>query len=184
MLGIDDKGMSLKDFIGKNHHLLSTMAVLTAIASFGVTLSIHWLGSILVFLSTAGVMTVWVELYKSFPETGTLRLVIFKNILSLGLFSLGFYWLIAFPTFWNIFSFVPLFALMFYLLHTNIKQITAFSFVQRLFGKKGKRNPWQQLLVFLYGIGMFYALTWMFAMSITAAPGLNMILELIRNNFN
>ena len=184
MFGIDKNGLSLKDFIDQNHQLLSTMAVLIAIATYADSLPVQWLGNTILFLSTAGVVTVWFELYRCLPKTGTLRLVVFKNIITIGLIGFTFYWFLSFPAFWNIFSFIPLFLFLYYMFHTTIKQLMEFGFVMKIFGTKGQRNGWQKLLVFIYGFGIFVALSWMLHISIGAAPGINLMLELVRLNFH
>lgn len=184
MLGIDKNSLSLKDFIDQNHNLLSALAVLIAIASYAGSLPVQWLGSTILFLSIAGVITVWFELYKNFPKTGTLRLVIFKNITTFGLIGITFYWFLSFPSFWNIFLFIPLFFFLYYMFHTTLKQFMEFSFVKKIIGKTGHRNIWQKILVLIYGLGIFYAVTWMFHISIGAAPGFSFLMELIRLNFH
>lgn len=183
MWNIDKNGKNLKEFIDENHYLLSSMAILIALATFGINLSINWIGSILSFLSIAAIATIWVELYKMFPQKGTLRLILFKNILSLGLLTIGFYWVLAFPVFWNIFSFVPLFIFLLYMLHSNIKQFMSIPFIARLFGVQGKRNLLQKALVAFYAGAIFITLIWIFSLSVGATPAINTILEAIRVNF-
>lgn len=178
-----DNKLPLKDFIEQNHNLLSAMAVLVAVASFATTLSVRWLGDVLLFLSIAAIVTLWIELYMSFPKTGSLRLILFKNILSFGLIGLVFYWFLAFGKFWNIFLFIPLFLMMFYMSHNVVKQLLGFSFVKKVIGEKGNRNKWQILLITGYGFGIFWAVSWMLYLAIGASPGFNIILELIRINF-
>jgi hypothetical protein len=183
MIGIDHKGQSLRDFIEENQSLLTAMAVLFGIATFMATIPMHWLSSALLFFSIAGAITLWAELYMCFPKTGALRLILFKNIISLGLMGFILYWFLAFGAFWNLFIFVPLFAAMYYMSNTVLKQLLAVPFVKKAFGERGHRNGWQILLICGYGIGIFYGVTWMLAISIGAAPGFNLILEVIRQNF-
>lgn len=184
MFGIDKTGKSLRDFIDENQNLLSAMAVLVAIASFVTNLPIHWLGSTLLFLTIAGIVTVWVELYILFPKTGSMRLMIFKNVLSFGLIGFVFYWFLAFGTFWNIFSFVPLFAMLLYMSLTVLTQLVAFPIVRKIFGKKGNRNVWQKILIVAYVCAVGYGILWLFAISVGAAPGINYLLQLIRISFH
>src|SRR5580698_9303665 len=139
MIKIDHKGPSLHDFIEQNQSLLSAMAVLVAIATFVANLPVHCLGSVRLFLSIAGVVTIWVELYMRFPTTGSIRLVLFKNILSVSLMGFILYWFLAFGTFWNIFLFVPLFCSLLYMSLTILTQLMAIPFIKNIFGKKGHR---------------------------------------------
>jgi len=183
MIQIDDKGPSLHDYIEQNQSLLSAMAVLVAIATFVANLPVHWLGSSLLFLSIAAVVTIWVELYMRFPMTGSIRLVLFKNILSLSLMGFILYWFLAFGTFWNIFAFVPLFCLMFYMSITILKQLTMIPIVRKIFGKKGYRNVWQKILIAVYGLSVSFGIMWMLFVSIGASPALNLMLEFLRINF-
>lgn len=183
IFGIDNKGTSLKGFLDENHHLLSAMAVLLGIATFSGSLSIKWLGNLLLFLSFAGVVTTWFELYINFPKTGAFRLMIFKNILTFGLIGFVFYWILTFPAFWNIFSFIPIFAYLYYMLHTIVKQLATFSVVKKIFGEKNHRNKWQKIFIVIYGLAVFYVLNWILFLSIGAAPGFNIIFELVRLYF-
>lgn len=183
MTDTNEQNLTLRDFIEKNQGLLSSIAVLFAIATFVDTLSVKWLGSVLMFLSIAGVVTLWTELFMCFPKTGSIRLILFKNIISLGLMGFVLYWFLAFDRFWNIFFFVPLFLLLFYMSNILLKQFMSVSFIKRLFGEKGKRNIWQKILVVIYAVIVFYGLMWMLSISIGASPGFNYILELIRLNF-
>ena len=184
MFDIDDGASSLRDFIEENHNLLSAMAVLAAIASFVNGLPIHWLAATLFFLAIAGVITIWFELNAQFPEKGSARLFLFKQILFLGLLGFILYWFLAFPSFWNIFFFLPLFLTLFFMLLTVLRQLTAIPFIKRLFGKKGERSIWQKILIFAYGFAVFVALDWLLWLSVGTSPVFNYTFELIRLNFH
>ncbi len=183
MTDVNKQNLTLRDFIEKNQSLLSSMAVLFAIATFVDTLSVKWLSNVLMFLSIAGVVTLWVELFMCFPKTGSVRLILFKNILSLGLMGFVLYWFLAFDRFWNIFLFVPLFFVLFYMSNVLLEQFMSVPLIKRLFGEKGKRNVWQKILIGFYAVVVFYGLVWMLSISIGASPGFNYVLELIRLNF-
>lgn len=177
------KEITLKEFIEQNHYLLSSMAVFIAIASFVKGLPILWLANSLFFLSIAGVVVVWFELHSQFPKKAEIRLFAFKQILSLGLIGFIFYWLLAFPAFWNIFLFVPLTLVLTAMFIKLLNQFFSFQFVRKIFGQKGKRNGWQKLLVAAYNFGIFVAVNWILYICINASPGFNYLLEMIRLNF-
>jgi hypothetical protein len=183
MFGVDNDGPSLRDFIDENQNLLTAIAVLVAIAAFVAGLSVQWLGKSLLFLSIAAIVTVWTELFFLFPKTGSLRLMLFKNILSLFLLGFVTYWFLAFGAFWSIFSFLPLFVALVYMTTTILKQLAAIPIIQNIFGKHGHRNIYQRVLVVAYAVGVGYGYLWIFAMSVNAAPAFAFLLEMVRINF-
>ncbi|MBP9836814.1 MAG: hypothetical protein KBC78_03190 [Candidatus Pacebacteria bacterium] len=174
---------NLKSFISENDKLLSALTVLLAIAGFVQNLSIQWLGNALLFITIGALLTVWTELYKCFPQKGTVRLMIFKNTISLGLIGIIFYWLIAFNTFWNYFLFIPVFLGLAYMCFTVLAQLKQFSFVKKLTGEKDKRNVWQVGFLITYGFGIFLGLSWLLYLSIGVSPVFTFLLNIIKLNF-
>ncbi len=177
---MDKDGMTLKEFIEKNHILLSTVAVFATIVALLSNLPIRWMGTLLSFIFIAGIVIVWHEIQTQLPKKMGPKLFLFRYVLLWGLWGFIFYWLLEFREIWHVFLFVLLFAMFLYLILSSLKPLTEWKFLIKVFGIGQSKTKLQKFLrgIILFIIGYFS----LYAASLFSVP-LNLILDAIKNTF-
>jgi hypothetical protein len=86
--------ITLTAFIEKNHKLITVLGVFTALTVFSDSIKNETFGTVLSILFLSMTVTLWLELWSTFPsqEVGWL-LIIFENLLSLSVLIIVIYWL-------------------------------------------------------------------------------------------
>ncbi len=179
---MNDTKISLKKFIEENHILLSALAVFAALSAFLSRLTINWLNGVLSFVFIGGLIIIFFEIRSRFPKDNemSLRLFLFRYVIVLGLGGVLLYWLLAFRTFWNVFLAIPLFFLFVFLINSFFKPIAEIGFLIKIIGIGQKKNAFQRFIGIMYLI--FLILT-SFVIAILFTPPLNIIFDIIKNNF-
>lgn len=173
-------GMSLKEFIEKNHTLLSALAIFATITALLGNLPIHWIGIILSFISITGLIVIWYELKTQLPEKMAPALFIFRYVLLWGFGMLIFYWLLEFREIWHLFLVIPLTILFGYEIVSTLKPLKETKIAKYVFGINKKKNSFQKLLRAITILSItFFSL---YLATIFSMP-LNLILDWIKSNF-
>lgn len=173
-------GMSLKEFIEKNHSLLSAMAIFATITALLDNLPVRWIGIVLSFISIAGLVVIWHELKAQLPKTMSPKLFIFRYVLLWGFGALVFYWLLVFREIWHFFLFAPLTILFMYEIVLTLKPLTEWKIVKWMFGIGKEKNWFQKLLKGV--VTLILGLTSLYFATLFSIP-LNLILDAIKNSF-
>lgn len=173
-------GTSLKDFIERNHSLLSALAIFATIAGLLSSLPIKWLSSALSFIFIAGMVIIWLEIQAQLPKKAGLKLFLFRYVLLWGLGGLVFYWLLEFRELWRAMLFPALALLFFYEIALTIRPIGEWPLVGRLLGIGRAKNPIQEVLrvILLVILGILA----LYLASLFSVP-INLILDWIRGAF-
>jgi hypothetical protein len=175
---MDSDNVSLREFIEKNHILLSTIAVLVAIVAFLGTLPIGWLNYVLSFILIAGVIIVWREIQSQVPKKTKGSLFLFRYVLLWSFGGFILYWLIEFREIWHMFLFVPIFLLSFYIMIGSIKPLFKFKIISKIFGSENNKTELQKVLW-----GIFVVIAVIISLNITSVftGPLNLLLDVIKD---
>lgn len=175
---MDSNNVSLREFIEKNHILLSTTAVLVAIVAFLGTLPIKWLNYVLSFILIAGIIIVWREVQSQIPKKAKGSLFLFRYVLLWSFGGFILYWLIEFREIWHMFLFIPIFSLSLYMTIDSIKPLFRFKIFSKIFGSESNKTELQKVLW-----GIFVAIAVIISLNITAifTGPLNLILDVVKD---
>jgi len=89
-----DKKITLKDFLIKEHHLINSLGIFSALTLFVKHFSEGTLGLLLSLLFLLLTILIFFELWEQFPkERGSLKLDLFESYLSVGSFLIFIFWL-------------------------------------------------------------------------------------------
>lgn len=111
---MENEPMSLEKFIRDNHTLLSTLGIFLAAAAFASNLKYGWARDIFSFLFIGTIILIWLEVKSKIPKKSRWRLELFGYFMNVSLTAFATYWLMEYRTFWNIFLFIPLSFIFFY----------------------------------------------------------------------
>lgn len=179
-MDIDRNGMTLKEFIEKNHVLLSAMAIFATIAALLGNLPIRWMSILLSFIAITGVVLIWHEVNSQLPEKMRPKLFLFRYVLLWGLGSLVFYWLLEFREIWHVFLFIPLFVLFMYEIVLTLNPLKEWSIVKWVFGIDKEKNWFQKILGIVTILAIGY--TSLYLAALFSIP-INLMLDAIKNTF-
>jgi len=178
---MDKNGMQLKEFIEKNHALLSAVAIFATITALLSSLPIKWMGIVLSFITMAGMVVIWHEIKAQLPEKMSPKLFMFRYILLWGFGALVFYWILEFREIWHVFLFVPLTILFVYEIVQTLKPLTQLAIIKKVFGIGSQKNFFQKFLKLAVLITIVYGS--LYSATIFSIP-LNLILDTIKNSFH
>ena len=177
---MEEKEVSLKEFIEENHILLSMVAVFATIIALINNLQIQWVSKSLSFIFIIGMVVVWHELYAQLPKKMSPKLLLFRYVLLWGLWGLVFYWFLEFRGVWHAFLVIPLFGMFFYLILYSLKPLINLKFMIKIFGFGQAKSKVQ---IFLRGVVIFLiGYLSLYAASLFSIP-LNLILDMVKNSF-
>jgi hypothetical protein len=118
---MEDKKVTLEEFINNHPNLLSTIGILGALTIFADEISIQSLNHLLSFLSLGLTMLCWFELWDKFPKNGSELLSWFENIMSFLVMLFCFYWLLNYWDLWREFLVIPVSAILLWVASKLIK---------------------------------------------------------------
>ncbi len=174
-------GMSLKDFIEKNHALLSAMAIFATVTALLGNLPIKWVSIVISFISIAGMAIIWYEINTQLPKKMSPRLFFFRYVLLWGLGGLVLYWLLEFREIWHVFLFVPLTIVFMYEIISTLYPLKEWSIVQKVFGIGTEKSWFQKTLKVCVALAI--GLLSLYMASLFSIP-INLILDWIKNTFH
>ena len=175
---MDSNNVSLREFIEKNHILLSTIAILVAIVAFLGTLPIKWLNYALSFILIAGIIIVWREIQSQIPKKTKGSLFLFRYVLLWSFGGFILYWLIEFREIWHMFLFIPIFLLSFYVMLGSIDPLLRFKIISKIFGSRDSRSNTQSII---WGIFIVVAVIISLNIAVKFTGPLNLILDVIKD---
>lgn len=173
-------GVSLKEFIEKNHTLLSALAIFATVTALLSNLPIKWIGTVLSFISMAGLIMVWYELKAQLPERMSPKLFLFSYVLLWGFGVLVFYWLLEFREIWHLLLFAPLTILFMFEIIQTLNPLREWSVAKRVFGIGKEKNWFQKMFKVAVALGIGF-ISFYFA-ALFSSP-LNMVFDVIKNTF-
>lgn len=92
---MEEKKLTLTDYIESNKTLLSALGVFIALTVFSAKIELNFFAITISLLSLTCVMLICLELWSGFPrQGGTLKLVFFENSLSYLALSFLIYWFV------------------------------------------------------------------------------------------
>jgi len=178
---MDKDGMPLKEFIEKNHILLSAVAVFATITALLSNLPIKWVSTVLSFISIAGTVVIWHEVQTQLPKKMSPKLFLFRYVLLWGLGGLVFYWLLEFREIWHVFLFIPLTIVFMSEIVLTLRPLTELNIVKKIFGLGKEKNWFQKILK--VGVALSIAFISLFLATLFS-PSINLILDWIKNTFH
>jgi hypothetical protein len=113
----EDERPTITSFVNANFNMLTALGIFAALAAFSTTLPIPGAAYFLSFIFLFGTVLIWWELLRGFSarvptKGGGGALIWFENVMTIGVFALILYWLIAFRTVWRQLLIVPMAAIM------------------------------------------------------------------------
>ena len=173
---IEQKQISLSDFVNENSKLISTLGVFTALSVFSTNLALKPYGYVLSFAFMTLTILLWLELWGKYPaKSGSWRLYWFENILFLTVLAVVLYWLLEFRSIWHKFLQTLLFLIILAIIAYPIKKYNLFNRVFRT--QPGKLKFLRYLIGISLGVVVLFASSYL---AMLFAPILNILLDQLK----
>jgi len=189
MTMLETNDQSLGDFINKTHSLLSTLAVFAALTGFAGTLEIKWLSNALTFVLLIGMTLIWHEIQSHLPNKLTIKskkLYLFRYVLLLGFSGFVLYILLEFRTVWHFSLFIPLTAIIAYMIHASTKAVLETLGLVKVRLLKTEPKWWNKVSVAFHalrGVYIFLLISFSFGLAMQLHSPTNILLDAIRIQF-
>lgn len=181
IIDIDNKRISLEEFIKQNEVLLSAFGVFAALIVLSKSLSNEWFSFFFSFVWIGGLIIVWFEIWSKLPKENKmgLRLFLFRYILLWGGIGLVVYWLFEFRYIWDVALFFPATIIIFWFLYGSLlPAVRYFRITRKLFGIGAeKKNSFQKVARLVACLTAFFI---SFFCGSYLALGTNLILDAIK----
>lgn len=131
---LNDKELSLAEFVNQNDKLLSALGVFFAIVAFSKVTN-NWALGIVTFASLCGSLLILYEVFTKLREKMAFTLVLFRYTLILLGIGITLYWISEFRHFWDAFLWVPTeITLLFYMYLSLLPIVRRFKLTRWLLG--------------------------------------------------
>ncbi len=169
---------TLTKFIEDNEKLINALGVFVAITVFVGELRLRAFGYVLSFVFMTLTVLLWIELWSKFPsERGDWKIILFENILSLGVLASFVYWLTDFRDIWHELLIFFIFSIISSLFSIVMKKFKIFN---KLFHTQPNKLKWLRIVFGIIVLTIILSSSFLLAQLI--APTVNEIFDSINQS--